>query len=196
MEISLTQLRQLIKEEIVQLTELVEPHELSRQRALIASIKPSDVSLWDQAAKDLKLKSMIGFDKNGVAVDVVYKGRGPRGVVTKRAQVLANKLKKAVGRVSSSEKPVDDDQVYKLLTFAFTMTVTSDDIEYINYQLMKNAVRMTDRAGSMGNIDAGVGQDDLKRYGLTARQLATWLAAHGASPMKKRKHTVTPSIYD
>jgi hypothetical protein len=190
MKIRAGQLRRVIKEEVQRLVE-------AKPMAVMATIPQADVSKWDEAAKAMNVKSFLKFVPSEGGIDVVYQGYGTPSETKRRAEVLGRKLQKAVGKTAASEKPVDDQKVYDLLTFAFTSTVGPDDVKYIRYQPLKNAVRMVDYDGMLGNMDAGVGASDLARYGLTPRQLADWLASHGARPMKaQRRPRPAPSMYD
>lgn len=190
MKVRLGQLRQVIREQLQHLTE-------ARPTAVVATVPQGDVSRWEDAAREMKLKSMLKFVPGAHGVDVVYMGYGTPSETKKRAGVLGRKLQKLVGKVTATEQPVDDQKVYDLLKFAFTSTIAPEDVQYIRYMPLKNAVRMTDYDGMLGNMDAGVGMSDLSRYGLTPRQLGDWLAAHGARPMKKqRRARPVPSIYD
>lgn len=189
MKVKLGQLRQVIRECLT---------EAARPTVVVGTISKADVSKWDEVAKQLRVKSDIRFEPLGPdTVTVTYKGYGTEGQAMKRAGVLGRKMQKLVDKMAGSEKPVDDQRVYDLLKFAFTSTIAPEDVQYIRYMPMKNAVRMTDYDGMLGNMDAGVGMDDLSRYGLTPRQLGDWLAAHGARPMKQqRRARPAPSIYD
>lgn len=191
MRVKVGQLRQVIKEEIQRLAEAGKP------AAVVATIQQADVSKWDEAAKAMKIKSMLKFVPSAGGVDVVYQGYGTPSETKRRAEVLGRKLQKAVGKTAATEQPVDDQKVYDLLSFAFTSKIEPDDVKYIRFQPLKNAVRMVDYDGMLGNMDAGVGASDLARHGLTPRQLGDWLAAHGARPMKpQRRPRPVPSMYD
>jgi hypothetical protein len=181
MKLNLGQLRQVIREELTRVTEAAKP------TAVIATIQPGDQSKWDEALRAMKLKSMVKFVPSAGGVDVVFQGYGTPGETKRRAEVLGRKLQKVVSKTAATEAPVDDAVVYKLLTMAFTSTVGPDDVKYIRFQPLKNAVRMVDYDGMLGNMDAGVGASDLAHFGITARQLADWLAAHGARPMKPQR---------
>lgn len=197
MKVKLGQLRQLVKEEMSRL------HEAGKKPALvpIADILSSQVPVWDEAARSLKLKSFIKFvPGHGGEVTVMYQGYGTDAAARKQATSMGKKLTKAAEKTlagRAAEKPVDDQKVYDLLTFAFTSTVSPEDVQYIRFQPLKNAVRMVDYDGMLGNMDAGVSANDLARYGLNPRQLADWLAAHGARAMKPQKRPrPAPPVYD
>ena len=183
MKVKLGQLRQLVKEEMSRL------HEAGKPTAVIASIPQGDVSKWDEAAKTLKVKSFIKFVPGASGVDVVYQGYGTPGAVKKQAESMGKKLQKMVGKVGASDKPVDDAKVLDLLSNVFTSTVTADDVPYIRFQQMKDAVRMIDADGMLGNMQTGASSRELASAGLNARQLADWLASHGARAMKPQRRT-------
>lgn len=197
MKVRVGQLRQVIKEELARLHEARPKPPL----VLIDTITSSQVPVWDEAARQLKVKSFIKFvPGHGGEMNVMYQGYGTPGEAKRQAESMGKKLAKAASKVlgaRAAEKPVDDAQVYKLLSFAFTSTIAPDDVQYIRYQVLKNAVRMVDYDGMLGNMDAGVGMDDLSRHGLSPRQLGDWLAAHGAREMKpQRRPRPAPPVYD
>ena len=176
-------INQVIREEAAHL------HEAGKPTAIVATVPQADVSKWDEAAKAMKIKSSLKFVPGANGVDIVFQGYGTPSETKKRAEVWGRKLQKMIGNTTSSEQPVDDAKVLALLSNVFTSTVTAEDVPLIRFQQMKDAVRMIDVDGMLGNMQTAASSRELASAGLNARQLADWLGSPGARAMKPQRRT-------
>lgn len=159
-----------------------------KPRAIVATVSPEAVDTWAVAARQAKIKGMLKFEpaEDG-RTNIVFVGYSTPSETRRTAERFAKQLKKIVATTSEEESalgPLNDDNVYGLLSHVFTVTVTPEDVQHIRYQVTPKAIHLEDVDGMLGHMDTGASRDQLKRDGLTPATLGAWLKAHGARPMK------------
>lgn len=163
MKLTTSQLRQIIREEVSRVIERREDSNPDDERVFCARCGQKVDK--DEARRD---------PKSG------------RNVCSSKEE--CDKLKKMF---SEAREPATsgDDAALELLTHAFTMTVTLEDIPYIRFKKTPRGFALQDVEQQLGNMDTSVSLNDMRSFNVRPEDLESFLASNGArkmTPVRRR----------
>ena len=200
MKIKLSELKQVIQKEVKIFTEARSKAEPVR---VAVGLTDEDAGLWDQALRKAKIKGLTKFvTNNNGSVDIVTKmwGTSTQREHDRLARGMLKDIAPEVQKLRDMQKKapkINDGDMLEMLGAAFTMTkLEPHEVKWINYKVVKNGIKMTDRMDDRGIFPLGhmvtdMNLDWIEDYmgaGVTPRMVGSWLKVNGAQAVTRFSH--------
>jgi hypothetical protein len=200
MKIRLSELKKIVQKEVKTLAEARSKAEPVR---VAVGLTDEDAGLWDQALRKAKIKGLTKFvTNNNGSVDIVTKmwGTSTQREHDRLAKGMLKDIAPEVQKLRDTQKKapkINDDDMLEMLGAAFTMTkLEPHEVKWINYKVVKNGIKMTDRMDDRGIFPLGhmvtdMNLDWIEDYmgaGVTPQMVGSWLRANGAQAVTRFSH--------